>query len=185
MLEMEATLRPGTGASEEPAFFFGLYRCHHDDRVNAESVKRSKEAWTKMQTMEKPTFILGNRSLKAFRVSLLNQKAEILMAQALNFRRLADLEREKTALAESHGTAFTARRVNRVLSGKLTRIEEALDRMDSGTFGNCVLCGESISTDHLQAVPWERFCIHCKEKRNYRSNGSIVQLKKTYATHCT
>lgn len=45
----------------------------------------------------------------------------------------------------------------------LLQIEEALKRMDDGTYGRCANCGQNISIPRLQAVPWTRFCIDCQE----------------------
>lgn len=47
----------------------------------------------------------------------------------------------------------------------LQAIEEALTRIDKGTYGLCRDCGEPISAPRLQAIPWTRVCIHCKEKQ--------------------
>jgi DnaK suppressor protein len=48
----------------------------------------------------------------------------------------------------------------------LQAIEEALVRLDKGTYGVCRDCGEPISAPRLSAIPWTRVCITCKEKQN-------------------
>jgi len=48
----------------------------------------------------------------------------------------------------------------------LQAIEEALVRLDKGTYGVCRDCGEPISDARLTAIPWTRVCISCKEKQN-------------------
>ena len=48
----------------------------------------------------------------------------------------------------------------------LQAIEEALVRLDKGTYGVCRDCGEPISDARLNAIPWTRVCISCKEKQN-------------------
>jgi DnaK suppressor protein len=48
----------------------------------------------------------------------------------------------------------------------LQAIEEALVRLDKGTYGVCRDCGEPISEARLTAIPWTRVCISCKEKQN-------------------
>ena len=48
----------------------------------------------------------------------------------------------------------------------LQAIEEALARLDKGTYGMCRDCGEPISPARLNAIPWTRVCITCKEKQN-------------------
>lgn len=48
----------------------------------------------------------------------------------------------------------------------LQAIEEALGRIDKGTYGLCRDCGEPIAEARLNAIPWTRVCIACKEKQN-------------------
>ena len=45
----------------------------------------------------------------------------------------------------------------------LQAIEEALERLDSGSYGLCRDCGEDIAAARLNAIPWTRVCIGCKE----------------------
>jgi DnaK suppressor protein len=47
----------------------------------------------------------------------------------------------------------------------LRAIEDALQRVEAGTYGLCVECEEEISTARLKAVPWTKVCISCKEKQ--------------------
>ncbi|MEQ1729992.1 MAG: TraR/DksA family transcriptional regulator [Vicinamibacterales bacterium] len=47
----------------------------------------------------------------------------------------------------------------------LQAIEEALQRIDKGTYGICRDCGEPIAPPRLNAIPWTRVCIACKEKQ--------------------
>ena len=48
----------------------------------------------------------------------------------------------------------------------LQAIEDALQRIEKGTYGLCYECGEEIAPARLNAIPWVRVCITCKEKRN-------------------
>ena len=47
----------------------------------------------------------------------------------------------------------------------LQATNEALERIEKGTFGICRDCGEAISAARLNAIPWTRVCITCKEKQ--------------------
>lgn len=47
----------------------------------------------------------------------------------------------------------------------LRAIEEAIHRLDNGVYGICMDCEEEIPTVRLDAVPWTRVCVECKEKR--------------------
>ena len=48
----------------------------------------------------------------------------------------------------------------------LQAIEEALHRMELGTYGVCRDCGDLIAAPRLEAIPWTRVCITCKQKQN-------------------
>jgi DnaK suppressor protein len=48
----------------------------------------------------------------------------------------------------------------------LQAAEEALTRMEKGTYGICRDCGEPIASVRLEAIPWTRVCITCKQKQN-------------------
>jgi RNA polymerase-binding transcription factor len=49
--------------------------------------------------------------------------------------------------------------------GRLARaIEEALARINQGTYGVCKVCNQPISKARLEAVPWTHLCRECKER---------------------
>ena len=43
----------------------------------------------------------------------------------------------------------------------LTEIEDALLRIDEGTYGTCEGNGERIPKARLDAIPWARYCVKC------------------------
>jgi len=45
----------------------------------------------------------------------------------------------------------------------LLLIDQALLRLDQGTFGTCVHCQGSVQEKRLEAVPWARHCLECQE----------------------
>lgn len=44
---------------------------------------------------------------------------------------------------------------------RIRMIEEALERVEEGTYGKCVSCDGDISLERLKAVPYARLCIEC------------------------
>ncbi|HLE78413.1 MAG TPA: TraR/DksA C4-type zinc finger protein [bacterium] len=46
----------------------------------------------------------------------------------------------------------------------LTQVEEALARIDEGTYGICVRCGNPIDSARLKVLPYATLCIRCKEE---------------------
>lgn len=45
----------------------------------------------------------------------------------------------------------------------LREVEDALRRVDRGTYGICHECDEPISAKRLEAVPWAKYCVTCQE----------------------
>ncbi len=48
---------------------------------------------------------------------------------------------------------------------KLRLVREALERIEQGTFGECLDCGCEIPLARLEAVPWAQYCLEDQEKR--------------------
>ncbi len=46
----------------------------------------------------------------------------------------------------------------------INKIEDALKRIEEGSFGTCIECGEIISEKRLKARPVTTLCIDCKEE---------------------
>lgn len=46
----------------------------------------------------------------------------------------------------------------------LDQITAALERISKGKFGNCTDCGDSITKQRLQALPYTPFCIDCARR---------------------
>ena len=54
----------------------------------------------------------------------------------------------------------------RLSSGYLRAIEDALARIRHEKFGICDECAQPISKARLEAVPWTRWCRDCKERQD-------------------
>ena len=56
------------------------------------------------------------------------------------------------------------------LAGSLTEnlhdVEDALAKLDTGTYGQCEDCGSTIAAARLEAVPAARYCITCASKQH-------------------
>ena len=53
---------------------------------------------------------------------------------------------------------------------QLALVRLALERLEEGTFGECLHCGKAIGEKRLEALPWTPYCIDCQEKVE---NGEI------------
>ncbi|ADR19946.1 TraR/DksA family transcriptional regulator [Calditerrivibrio nitroreducens] len=45
---------------------------------------------------------------------------------------------------------------------KLNLVEQALKRIEEGTYGICIECGCDIEEKRLKQVPFARYCVDCK-----------------------
>lgn len=61
------------------------------------------------------------------------------------------------------------------------KIHEAQERIENGTFGECVDCGASISTSRLFARPTAHLCINCKEEQE--GEERMIRYDKKSHTH--
>ncbi len=80
-------------------------------------------------------------------------------------------EREEIQSDNHPGDAATTtydRELDSTLEGNEERLLDAIDaalkRIDAGTFGTCVTCGEPIGEERLEALPWTTQCIDCKRR---------------------
>ena len=110
-----------------------------------------------------------------FREALLDERRRVEHALATlrdEHRGSLDEEVEEIGASDNHlaetATATLGREIDYTLgenSGQvLAAIDSALRRIDEGTYGTCVSCGEEIRYERLEATPWASLCIDCKRK---------------------
>jgi RNA polymerase-binding protein DksA len=107
-----------------------------------------------------------------YRDLLLRERTQVSTAiQHLHDSNAASIEDETEEetygnhLADS-ATATLSREIDYTLEENsehvLTAIDEALVRLESGTFGTCGRCGKPIAEERLDAIPYANRCIDCK-----------------------
>lgn len=105
-----------------------------------------------------------------YKAALLKKRGEILGAGGIkplqasmeNNTRQGDMADQASGNNEVHIQLKLKQTDAKILQA----IEEALGRIDKGTYGHCRDCGEPIAEARLNAIPWTRVCITCKEKQN-------------------
>src|SRR6476646_174383 len=115
--------------------------------------------------------VLDETLLGTLKDALLRKRAEILATSTgtrplpasmdVNSRQ-GDLADQATGNNEVHIQLKLKQTDAKILQA----IEEALYRMEKGTYGICRDCGEEIAPARLNAIPWTRVCITCKEKQS-------------------
>ena len=106
--------------------------------------------------------------IQPYKDALLRKRGEILSAGGIkpqvamdNNTRQGDMADQASGNNEVHIQLKLKQTDAKILQA----IEEALHRIDTGTYGVCKDCGEPIAPARLNAIPWTRSCISCKEKQ--------------------
>jgi DnaK suppressor protein len=54
-------------------------------------------------------------------------------------------------------------------------IEQAIQRIENGTYGVCEMTGKTIQANRLNAIPWARFTVEAE--RQLEQNGTVARTK--------
>ena len=58
-------------------------------------------------------------------------------------------------------------------SETLVQVEDALRRIEEGSYGKCVICGKPIEPARLEAIPWTPYCLADQQKLE-KAKGTVV-----------
>jgi DnaK suppressor protein len=53
-----------------------------------------------------------------------------------------------------------------VASQTLAQVQDALRRIEDGTYGKCTACGRQIEAARLEAIPWALYCLEDQKKHD-------------------
>jgi DnaK suppressor protein len=117
---------------------------------------------------------MNKEQLELFRTQLLLKKQEILTDAGKTMTEMTDQttnvpDPNDRATLES-GRSFELRIRDRERK-LLTKIDEAIVRIDEGSYGICEDCGEEIGLKRLEARPVTTLCIDCKTIQETREKS--------------
>jgi DnaK suppressor protein len=117
---------------------------------------------------------MDRTQLELFRTQLLLKKQEILADAGKTMTEMTDQttnvpDPNDRATLES-GRSFELRIRDRERK-LVTKIDEAIARIDEGTYGVCEDCGEEIGLKRLEARPVTTLCIDCKTLQETREKS--------------
>ena len=123
------------------------------------------------------------RDLMPFRKKLERQRA-LLMGDIGNMQEEAlkknrqessgDLSNMPVHLADVSSDNYEQELTLELMENKgevLEEIEDALRKMEDGTYGLCEICQKKIKKARLEAIPYARYCISCQEKEEMNEQG--------------
>jgi len=112
---------------------------------------------------------LNKRDLERFKKLLLRQRAQLHGNQRKSLA--GDIHLDPDDFPDEIDTASSEQ--NLAFQGKLrerergllSKIMQALRKIDDGIYGECESCGEAIGLKRIQARPMAELCIDCKSEQ--------------------
>lgn len=125
---------------------------------------------------------MNNEKLEYFRLKLIKERNNILnilneMDDNDGTGRMAEREYyQELSLADNHpadiGSEVYEIEKNYALKDNeqhvLRQIDDALERMQTGQFGNCNHCHKEIELDRLEAIPYASLCSECAKNNDLK-----------------
>lgn len=134
------------------------------------------KAWTKDQVGRFKEIILARKretleELDTLKESMMDVTTGEYVSESSNYSLHMEqgtdaMEREKTFLFASRGSKF------------VNQLDDALARIDAGTYGMCKVCGLLIPKERLEAVPTAQTCAEYKNTNVPCERGRIALARK-------
>ena len=107
--------------------------------------------------------------LKSARETLLDMKKQLLEEIRHDLKQGRESSKDEGMDAYDLASEERDREISFILSdrdrGKLQAIEDALERIEEGSYGVCESCESEIAEGRLQALPFTRLCVQCQSDR--------------------
>lgn len=121
----------------------------------------------------------GMSGLEGFRRGLLRRR-QVLFKDSQGLENDACGEEARTTGDASSSASQATENAERELSlcrvesqnREIHEIDEALDRLNEGSFGVCVDCGQPLPTERLEAIPYARRCAPCQLTEEREAGGA-------------
>ena len=118
--------------------------------------------------------ILNKREKERYKKELLEKKKEINHHLSEFYTESKEVEtgiaQDVVDRAESSYTKEFLLSLSNKERKQLSLINEALKRIEKGTYGICQGCTQEIGEKRLDAIPWTPYCINCQEKEEEESS---------------
>lgn len=108
--------------------------------------------------------------MELFRQRLLGRRSELVKLQGDSEQSRQAVELDQTSVGrvsriDAIQVQAMALAMDRQREGELSRIAAALQRINDGTYGECVSCGEDIAIRRLEVDASTPVCVTCADKR--------------------
>jgi len=124
-------------------------------------------ATTKKQTKKKSTKKSKPGWQEEIKKMLLLMRKELLQDVSQSMRAESDHLKHDIGDFYDHASSDRDRELSLMLADrereKLTFVDDALKRIELGTYGICESCDEVIDKERLMAMPFTKLCLSCQE----------------------
>ena len=111
---------------------------------------------------------VSSADLETFRQTLISKRREMMDLYAHDIKVGQEATDDNADDFADRANNSYSREMNSALSDAerqiLIHIDDAMIRLDKGTYGRCDYCEEAIGVPRLEAVPWARYCVGCQER---------------------
>lgn len=118
--------------------------------------------------MEKGTDKIDKKTLSHFRQVLLKEREQIVGEVKQTYESSQEMGQDGIQDIGDEAANIYNKQIllslNESERMRLHEVDEALDRMGSGTYGICEECGEPISLKRLEVRPVAKYCVACLSK---------------------
>lgn len=98
------------------------------------------------------------------RAGLLTQVADLDAEADVNYWREGGFDDDPADAGSASFERETAQSLSNHARRLLSQIDDALRRMDEGTYGICERCAQPIELARLEALPYALLCLDCKRR---------------------
>jgi DnaK suppressor protein len=114
---------------------------------------------------------LSETRLRSFREGLIAERAQLAEnvegldaeADVKNWRE-SGFDDDPADAGSASFERETAQSLSLHARSLLAQIDDAMRRLDDGTFGDCVTCGLRIELERLEALPYTTQCLDCRRR---------------------
>lgn len=110
---------------------------------------------------------MPKKELEKYRRLLADKKSSLLSELAKTKNAEEETTEESTQdIADKAVSSYTREflySLNDTERNTIQQIDQALARIEDGTYGFCMNCGNAMNEKRLTAIPWSRHCVDCQE----------------------
>ena len=122
--------------------------------------------------------------LKKAREALQEMRAQLLRSVQADLHQGREASKDEGMDTYDLASDARDREINLILTDrdrdKLQAIDDALSRIDEGSYGVCESCESDIAEGRLEALPFTRLCISCQAEREKEAKSMKREEDRTY-----